>query len=383
MTLYTPDSEADIYDEEETAYWVAFDKMSGTGLGIQRLKTLYEIHGNLKTVWELPSSQLHQIRGLSENAIKAFDKQRKLIDPQIFMAELKQKGVTALPYCHPLYPYLLRDIHDAPLVLYMKGNLTPLDFAHSVAIVGTRKPSAYGQRYAKEIARELSLQGATIVSGMAVGIDSIAHWSAIESNAKSIAVLGCGVDICYPSSNKALYNRLAQQGSGAVISEFYPGTKPEKWMFPARNRIVSGLSQALIVIEAGAESGALITAKMAFEQNRLTFALPGRIDNEMSRGTHKLIAELQAKILTDWKDVLKDLNWVPKTSQGTSEVPTIIELFGREKDIYDLLSREPVHFDLLAQQTGMGAGELSATLTMLELAGLVTRHPADWFSRND
>ena len=218
---------------------------------------------------------------------------------------------------------------------------------------------------------------------MAVGIDSIAHWSAIESNAKTIAVLGCGVDICYPSSNKALYNRLAQQGSGAVISEFYPGTKPEKWMFPARNRIVSGLSQALIVIEAGAESGALITAKMAFEQNRLTFALPGRIDNEMSRGTHKLIAELQAKILTDWKDVLKDLNWVPKTSQGTSEVPTIIELFGREKDIYDLLSREPVHFDLLAQQTGMGAGELSATLTMLELAGLVTRHPADWFSRND
>ncbi len=383
MTLYTPDSEADVYDEEETAYWVAFDKMSGTGLGIQRLKTLYEIHGNLKTVWELPSSQLHQIRGLSENAIKAFDKQRKLIDPQIFMAELKQKEVTALPYCHPLYPYLLRDIHDAPLVLYMKGNLTPLDFAHSVAIVGTRKPSAYGQRYAKEIARELSLQGATIVSGMAVGIDSIAHWSAIESNAKTIAVLGCGVDICYPSSNKALYNRLAQQGSGAVISEFYPGTKPEKWMFPARNRIVSGLSQALIVIEAGAESGALITAKMAFEQNRLTFALPGRIDNEMSRGTHKLIAELQAKILTDWKDVLKDLNWVPKTSQGTSEVPTIIELFGREKDIYDLLSREPVHFDLLAQQTGMGAGELSATLTMLELAGLVTRHPADWFSRND
>ena len=142
MTLYTPDSEADVYDEEETAYWVAFDKMSGTGLGIQRLKTLYEIHGNLKTVWELPSSQLHQIRGLSENAIKAFDKQRKLIDPQIFMAELKQKEVTALPYCHPLYPYLLRDIHDAPLVLYMKGNLTPLDFAHSVAIVGTRKPSA-------------------------------------------------------------------------------------------------------------------------------------------------------------------------------------------------------------------------------------------------
>lgn len=383
MTLYTPDSEADIYDEEETAYWVAFDKMSGTGLGIQRLKTLYEIHGNLKTVWELPSSQLHQIRGLSESSIKAFDKQRKLIDPQIFMAELKQKGVTALPYCHPLYPYLLRDIHDAPLVLYMKGNLTPLDFAHSVAIVGTRKPSAYGQRYAKEIARELSLQGATIVSGMAVGIDSIAHWSAIESNAKSIAVLGCGVDICYPSSNKALYNRLAQQGSGAVISEYYPGTKPEKWMFPARNRIVSGLCQALIVIEAGAESGALITAKMAFEQNRLTFALPGRIDNEMSRGTHKLIAESQAKILTDWKDVLKDLNWVPKTSQGKSEVPTIIELFGREKDIYDLLSREPVHFDLLAQQTGMGAGELSATLTMLELAGLVTRHPADWFSRND
>ncbi|MCW5822023.1 MAG: DNA-processing protein DprA [Cyanobacteria bacterium TGS_CYA1] len=377
------DSPGDVYDEEETAYWVAFDKLSGTGLGIARLKMLYERFGSLKEVWRLPASDLPEIRGLSKEQLKAFEDQRRIINPEVFMAELFQKGITALPYCHPLYPYLLRDIADAPLVLYMKGKLTPRDFAHCVAIVGTRKPTSYGQKYAKEISKNLSLQGATIVSGMALGVDSYAHWGAIENNAKTIAVLGCGIDICYPSSNKNLYKKLAEEGSGAVISEFYPGTTPEKWMFPARNRIVSGLSQATIVIEAGLSSGALITCELAFEQNRHTFALPGRLDNDMSRGCHKLIANTKARILTDWKDILNDLSWISKSSPVANEIATIIELFGREKDVYELLSREPIHFDVLAQQTGMGGGELSATLTMLEIAGLVNRHPGDWFSKVD
>ncbi|MDX2108486.1 MAG: DNA-processing protein DprA [Candidatus Melainabacteria bacterium] len=377
------DSPGDVYDEEETAYWVAFDKLSGTGLGIARLKMLYERFGSLKEVWHLPASELSEIRGLTKEQLKAFEDQRRIVNPEVFMAELFQKGVTALPYCHPLYPYLLRDIADAPLVLYMKGKLTPRDFAHCVAIVGTRTPTSYGQKHAKEISKNLSLQGATIVSGMALGVDSYAHWGAIENNAKTIAVLGCGIDICYPSSNKNLYKKLAEEGSGAVISEFYPGTKPEKWMFPARNRIVSGLSQATIVIEAGLNSGALITCELAFEQNRHTFALPGRIDNDMSRGCHKLIANTKARILTDWKDILNDLSWISKSSPIANEIATIIELFGREKDVFELLSREPIHFDVLAQQTGMGGGELSATLTMLEIAGLVNRHPGDWFSKVD
>jgi len=383
MTDYFTQFENDAYDDEETAYWVAFDKLSGTGLGIARVKILYELFGSLKEVWNLPSSELPEIRGLSKEQLSAFEQQRKVVNPEVYMAELFQKGVTALPYCHPLYPYLLRDIADPPLVLYMKGKLTPLDFAHCVSIVGTRKPSAYGQQYAKEISKNLSLLGATIVSGMALGVDSFAHWGAIENNAKTIAVLGCGIDICYPSSNKNLYKKLSEDGSGAVISEYYPGTTPEKWMFPARNRIVSGLSHATIVIEAGEESGANITCRLAFEQNRATFALPGRIDNEMSRGTHRLIADAKAQILIDWKDILKDLNWISKSNPNTTEIPTIIELFGREKEIYDLLNREPIHFDFLAQQTGMEGGELSATLTMLELAGLCNRHPGDWYSKLD
>ncbi len=383
MTDYFTAFENDDYDEDETAYWVAFDKLSGTGLGIARLKMLYERFGSLKEVWHLPARDLPEIRGLTKEQLQSFEEQRRIVNPEVFMAELFQKGVTALPYCHPLYPYLLRDIADAPLVLYMKGKLTPLDFAHCVAIVGTRKPTAYGQKYAKEISKNLSLQGATIVSGMALGVDSFAHWGAIENNAKTIAVLGCGIDICYPSSNRNLYKKLAEEGSGAVISEYYPGTKPEKWMFPARNRIVSGLCHATIVIEAGIDSGAIITGQLAFEQNRHTFALPGRIDNEMSKGTHKLIADSKARILTDWKDVLSDLNWISKSNSNVTEIPTIIELFGREKDVFELLTREPIHFDFLAQQTGMGGGELSATLTMLELAGLVNRHPGDWFSKVD
>jgi len=378
-----PDALGNVYDEEETAYWVAFDKLSGTGLGIARLKMLYERFGSLKEVWHLPSRELPEIRGLTREQLKTFEDQRRIVNPEVFMAELFQKGVTALPYCHPLYPYLLRDIADPPLVLYMKGKLTALDFAHCVSIVGTRKPTPYGQKYAKEIAKNLALQGATIVSGMAVGIDSYAHWGAIENNAKTVAVLGCGIDICYPSSNKPLYKKLSEEGLGAVISEYYPGTKPEKWMFPARNRIVSGLSQATIVIEAGLESGAIITGRLAFEQNRQTFALPGRIDNDMSRGTHKLIADSQARILTDWKDILNELKWISKTNENPTQIATIIELFGREKEVFELLTREPIHFDFLAQQIGIGGGELSATLTMLELAGLVNRHPGDWFSKVD
>jgi DNA processing protein len=251
------------------------------------------------------------------------------------------------------------------------------DMSHNVGIVGTRTPTALGQKLAKEISSGLAQSGVTIVSGMALGIDSLAHWGALESKGKTVAVLGSGVDYCYPSSNRHLYQALTEGGNGAVISEFFPGTKPEKWHFPARNRIISGMSQALAVIEAGEISGALITAKMAFEQSREVFAVPGRLNDRMSAGTNDLIAKNMAHLLRSYTDILEDMGWV---STGVSQtVPTIVELYGREREVFELMSLEPVHFDHLAEKTGMNTGELSATLTMLELGGLISRLPGDWY----
>lgn len=266
------------------------------------------------------------------------------------------------------------------MVLYMRGQLKPEDAIHSVAVVGTRRPTSYGTRNAKEFGRVLAANGVTVVSGMAVGVDSLAHWGAIEGGGKTVAVLACGADVCYPSSNKPLYQAIVEAERGAVVSEFFPGTRPEGWRFPARNRIISGLSDAVVVIEAGHDSGSLITARLGFEQNRSIFAVPGRVDSPMSRGTNQLIAHHFAQLVLDAPDVLSHLHWI-SVDRGT-EVTTIVELFGREKEIFELISPEPVHFDYLCEKSGMQPGELSATLTMLELAGIVTRHPGDWYSRH-
>jgi DNA processing protein len=273
----------------------------------------------------------------------------------------------------------LREIHDPPVVIYMLGELEPEHLQHSAAVIGTRRPTTYGQRLAKEIAGGLAQNSVGVVSGMAIGIDSIAHWGAIDSGGKTVAVLACGVDVCYPSSNKPLYKKLVDGLHGAVISEFPPGIRPEEWRFPARNRIVSGLSDAVLVIEAGESSGALITASIAFEQSRTVFAMPGRVDSDKSKGCHMLIRAGKAHLCENHLDIMRTMDWVP--APPVRGVPTVVELYGRERDLYDLISAEPVHFDYLVEKSGMPAPELSATLTMLELAGVVTRHPGDWYSR--
>jgi DNA processing protein len=278
-----------------------------------------------------------------------------------------------------LYPYMLRQIHDPPSVLFVNGNLRESDFHHVIAIVGTRSPSSYGQKLAKDVSRGLAHSGAVIGSGLAIGVDSYAHWGAIEGGGRTIAVVATGPDICYPTSNRRLMKAIVD-GHGVILSEYFPGTKPEKWHFPARNRIVSGLAKGIVVVEAGENSGALITARLGFEQNRDVFAFPGRVDSPMSAGTNLLIQKNQAHLVRNFGDVLDALQWV---QTSVREVTTVVELFGREKEIYEMLSNEPTHFDVLVERSGMTAGEMSATLTMLELAGVIARHPGDWYSRQD
>lgn len=362
---------------EERSYWLAFDQLSGTGLGVQKVRLLYEHYKSLKYAWIASRSELKQFKQLSDETIDSFIERRSLIEPQALLHKLEEQKLRFYPLYHPLYPACLRAIHDPPLILYMKGRLTPDDMLHNVAIVGTRRSTPYGQRIAKDFARGLARSGATIISGMAVGIDSLAHWGAIESGGKTVAVLGSGVDVCYPSSNRRLYNSLVEGDHGAVVSELFPGTKPEQWHFPARNRIISGLCQALLVVEADESSGALITARLAFEQSREVFAIPGRIDQPMSAGTNSYIARNMAQLTTKYEDIVRGMNWA--TTHTAERAPTVVELYGREREVFELISLEPVHFDSLCGKSGMSAPEMSAVLTMLELAGVVERLPGDWY----
>lgn len=363
-------------EEEELSYWLAFSQTSGTGLGFRKIKELYERFDDIGEAWKASQRQLKDLH-FNQTVIEKFLELRKTIEPMALLEKIKAAKVEAIHFLDCRYPMLLREIFDPPVVLFMKGHVLPEDMTHNVGIVGTRTPTALGQKLAKEISGGLAKSGVTIISGMALGIDSLAHWGALEGNGKTIAVLGCGVDYCYPSSNRHLYQALTEGGNGAVISEFFPGTKPEKWHFPARNRIISGMSSALAVIEAGEISGALITAKMAFEQSREVFAIPGRLTDRMSAGTNDLIAKNMAHLLRDHRDILQEMDWV-QARLSTSQ-PTVVELFGREKEVFELMSAEPVHFDSLSEKTGMNTGELSATLTMLELGGVITRLPGDWY----
>lgn len=382
MTLLT-DLEDDEFkfDDEEVASWVAVDQMKVSGFGPAKVKAMFEYFRGLKNAWKAHANEIATVNMITDEHAREFVEKRDQIDREKLLETCRKAKVEPYPLYHPLYPQLLRGISDPPMILYVRGNLHPDFFNYSIAVVGTRKPSSYGRSISKELASGLARHGVTVVSGMAIGIDSLAHWGAIDCGGRTIAVLACGPDVCYPTSNKPLYEKLVTGEHGAVVSEFFPGVKPEPWQFPARNRIISGLSRGVVVVEAGEESGALITAEIAFSQGHVPFAIPGRVDNPMSAGTNRLIRQAKATLVRNAADIMTELNW-QSVMNGEEEVPCVVQLFGRENEIFELVSVEPVHFDHLCHKSGMAAGELSATLTMLELAGIVTRHPGDWFSRS-
>jgi DNA processing protein len=369
-----------IPDEQELSCWIAFEQLHCKGLGAQKLNAMWQHFQSMEKAWSAGRNELKQIPMLPPDLIDRVIEARRSVDPDELLKRCKQAGVVAYPISHPQYPSRLKEIHDPPAILYVKGSYDINDVRCAVGIVGTRSPTAYGQKLAKELSRSLAAAGATIVSGMAIGIDSYAHRGAIEGNGKTLAVVGSGPDVCYPSSNRPLYTLLASGQHGGVISEFFPGTKPESWHFPARNRIISGISQAVIVVEAGENSGSLITARLAFEQNREVFAVPGRVDSPSSAGTNDLIARNMAHLLRSFQDVITEMNW-DASLKPVEQNDKALELYGREKDIYELLSSEPTHFDVLRERSGLPAGELSAVLTMLELGGMVSRLPGDWYSK--
>jgi DNA processing protein len=278
------------------------------------------------------------------------------------------------------YPRNLLTIYDPPPFLFVGGDIKEED-RDAVAMVGCRSASSYGRRMAEKISRELVGRGITIVSGMARGIDSIGHQAALKEKGRTLAVFGSGLDVPYPPENKKLAGQI--KSSGAVISEFFLGTKPEAPNFPRRNRLISGLSLGVVIVEAGNRSGALLTAQCALEQNREVFAIPGNLDSKNSQGTNKLIKE-GAKLVTAVEDILEELRISAQAEGSASPAQTQRDLSGlsqAERNMFELISDEPYHIDKIAVQASVGVPEALSTLLSLELKGLVKQLSGKVFVR--
>jgi DNA processing protein len=280
------------------------------------------------------------------------------------------------------YPENLKNIYDAPVILYYKGNLTKND-VYSLSVVGTRYPSEYGKNVCRKIVEELSYNMIPIVSGMARGIDSLAHKTALMNNNMTYAVLGSGVDVVYPRENEKLYNEIIE--NGAVISEFELGTGPDKVNFPRRNRLISGMSVGTLIVETGIRGGSLITAEFALDQNKEVFAVPGYIYSKKSEGCNNLIKKGQAKLVDSVEDIFSELNYkldgfLKKDIVNLKESEKkVIELNIFEKSIIDVLGNEPKHIDEINSTTGLSISDCLVNLLSLEFKGLIKQLPGKYF----
>jgi DNA processing protein len=292
---------------------------------------------------------------------------------------IEKINLNLLPITSENYPAPLKEIFDPPILLYVRGELLEKDKL-AIGIVGSRKASPYGRAIAERLAKDLSSRGLAIISGGARGIDTCAHRGALAGGGRTVAVLGCGVDVNYPSENQQLFDTIT--GSGAVISEFPLGSQPEPWRFPPRNRLISGLSIGVLVCQSPESSGALITAGYAAEQGRDVYAVPGNVDDERNRGCHKLIKD-GAKLVENADDILAELgissNDTDNSSQPSLPLPILTD---QESKIVSLLSLDPVAVDDIIDKTGLPAHVISGALTLLEMRGVIKRLPGHTYVRS-
>ncbi len=347
---------------DDKKYWIGFNLVKG--IGAVRFQQILSFFGDLSTAWEAPAAIYQQV-GLPERVLSNFLRLRKEVDLDKLYEKIINSGVEVLTSLDEDYPPILKEIDQAPPVLYIKGKLTPAD-EFAVAIVGTRRVSAYGQQVARDASTFLAGHGLTIVSGLARGVDALAHQHALQAGGRTIAVLGSGVDVIYPPEHRKLAQSIVE--NGALISDYPLGTQPEGVNFPPRNRIISGLSLATIVIEAGESSGALITADFALEQGRDVFAVPGNVLSPASRGTNRLIQKGAYPMVSpqDVLDVL-ELSQIEAIKTARQVLPADTT----ERKILDVMNFEPKHVDEICHAVGMAVEKVSAALTMMELKGMV------------
>jgi DNA processing protein len=381
--LETTATSSEPIDEHERACWVAFNRVPG--IGVVRFRQLLDRFGSLAAAWAAPRHEL-ALAGLDRRALDALNALRSTLDPGRELDRVRRLKADVVTWRDAAYPRLLAEIADPPPVLYVRGRL---EDAQALAMVGTRRATIYGRDIAERLAADLARAGLTIVSGLARGIDTHAHRGALQGGGRTIAVLGHGIDTCYPPENRRLAEEIVERG--ALLSDYPVGTGPAGENFPPRNRIISGLSAGVLVVEAGEHSGALITSRYAAEQGRDAFAVPGPITSAASRGCHQLIQE-GAKLVTSPEDVLQELNphlaalaarqlrldfAAPVDGAATAAVgvgagagagPTEGDLLAR---LHELGGE--AHVDHLARASGRPVHEVSAELALLELQGRV-RH---------
>ncbi len=343
-------------------YWVGFNLVRG--IGAVRLQSLIAHFGDVASAWRATPEAL-RASGLGPRVIERLLEVRRSVDLEKLWEKIAERGIHILTWEEETYPLRLREIDQPPPVLYVRGELLAED-DFAVAVVGTRRVTPYGRQVAEELSAYLAANGVTVVSGLARGVDAIAHSAAIQAGGRSIAVLGSGVDIIYPPENRSLAEKLL--AGGALVSDYPIGTAPESNNFPPRNRIISGLSLAVVVVEAGETSGALITAEFAAEQGREVFAVPGNILAQQSRGTNRLIQNGAQPLLSP-QDLMQALNLTRVGEQKAAR--KILPADAVEAKLLEVLGQEPLHVDDLRSQTGLPVERISAALVMMELKGLV------------
>ena len=350
-------------DANELKYWIAFNRIPR--IGRVRFSLLEGHFGSLGEAWGAGISEL-RAAGIDQWTAQTIATRRSAIDPDDELERLSSNGLRALTWHHPGYPARLKEIYDVPPVLYLRGELLPED-GRSVAVVGTRKPTAYGREVGHRLTYDLARSGVTIVSGLARGIDAIAHRAAIEAGQRTLAVMGSGLDVIYPREHADLAAEIAR--NGAVMSEHPMGVRPNAQNFPRRNRIMSGMTLGTIVVEAPEGSGALITASHALEQNREVFAVPVNIFSPASRGANRLISGSGAKLVTDYRDVLEELNL-----SSVGEQIEMVALFPQDEtqaEVLRYVTYDPVHMDEIVRSCSLPVPTVSGALAMMELKGLI------------
>src|SRR6266849_3103299 len=359
------DSPTDALSPDALACWIALNRVTGIGpVGFRALLSYF--HDDVETAWKAGRTELARA-GIARRAIENLLKLRATINPQAELERLEKLRIRVVTWGDRLYPPLLREVDDAPPVLYLYGKLTEAD-RFALAVVGTRNSSTYGQQVTQRMVTELARGDVTIVSGLALGIDTIAHTAALDAGGRTIAVLACGLDIIYPPVNRGLARRMVESGQGVLITEYPLGVQPEGGNFPARNRIISGLALGVLVVEAPEKSGALITADRALKQGREVFAVPGSILSNRSTGVNTLIQD-GARPVMDVKDILDALNLflVPQQVEMQAVLPENDE----ERALLKFLSHEPCHIDELIRESELPAKDVSSTLIMMELKGMI------------
>jgi DNA processing protein len=365
--------------QDEICAWVALYMIEG--IGNKGFRKLLERFDQPEVVFEADYKELVSVEGVRKDIAQRIVNREFISDPEEEVRKIEKCNARVIRYSDPTYPNFLKKIPSAPMLLYVKGEDIPITQTF-IAIVGSRNPTYYGVKAAEKLSFDLARRGIGVVSGLAKGIDSAAHKGCLMGKGFTVGVMGTGIDIVYPQSNKRLAEQIS--GSGTLITEFPIGSPPEARNFPIRNRLISGLSRGVVVVEATKKSGSLITASMALEQGREVFAVPGSIDSFKSTGSHFLIKQ-GAKLVENAEDILEEFGFFNKALKENGVLKntsnTALNMGQSERKLYEIIGNYPLHIDQIVRLGEMETGEALSLLMQMELKGIVKQLPGKMFVR--